>query len=106
MKRMLRVFLAVLIVASCMMAGCSKAEVKEEVRKEEKEIAYLYMPPLVGLMEEEAVGKLDNLGFYNFVVEYEASDSVEPGRVTRQSIPEHTTVGTDYEIKIWISDKK
>ena len=81
--------------------GCSEKTVEKE-----QKIAYLYMPSLVGMMEEEATGKLSDMGFYNFIVEYEMSELTEPGRVIRQSIPEHTTVGTDYEIKIWISQGK
>ena len=77
-----------------------------EAEMNEQKIAYLYMPSLVGMMEEEATGKLSDMGFYNCIVEYEMSELTEPGRVIRQSIPEHTTVGTDYEIKIWISQGK
>ncbi len=102
MKKYICLTLMLLLVAACLVTGCSK----EEAKKEEKKIAYLYMPSLVGMMEEEATGKLDEMGFYNYLVEYEESASVEEGRVIRQSIPEHTTVGTDYEIKVWICSKE
>lgn len=102
MKKYICLIAMLLLVVACMVTGCSK----EEAAKEEKKIAYLYMPSLVGMMEEEATGKLDEMGFYNYLVEYEESASVEEGRVIRQSIPEHTTVGTDYEIKVWICSKE
>ena len=102
MKKYIYIALMLLLVAACMVTGCSK----EEAAKEEKKIAYLYMPSLEGMMEEEAKGKLDEMGFYNYLVEYEESSAVEVGRVIRQSIQEHTTVGTDYEIKVWICSKE
>ncbi len=61
----------------------------EEVT-EAKKLVYLYMP------------KLEEVGFYNIKVEYETAPSGLVGTVTRQSIPENATVGTDYEIIIFI----
>ena len=46
--------------------------------------------------------KLEEVGFYNIKVEYETAPSGLVGTVTRQSIPENATVGTDYEIIIFI----
>ena len=95
------VIASLLMLSVLGLSGCSEKTVEKE-----QKIAYLYMPSLVGMMEEEATGKLSDMGFYNCIVEYEMSELTEPGRVIRQSIPEHTTVGTDYEIKIWISQGK
>ena len=102
MKKYIYLAALILLISVCLVTGCTK----ESPPEEEKTIAYFYMPSLVGMMEEEATGKLDDMGFYNIVVEYEASSQIEKGRVIRQSIPEHTTVGTDYEIKIWICSKE
>lgn len=73
----------------------------EEVT-EAKKLVYLYMPNLIGHSEEGAVKKLEEVGFYNIKVEYETAPSGLVGTVTRQSIPENATVGTDYEIIIFI----
>ena len=80
--------------------------VKEEaaVEKEAQKILYLYMPDVVGSMEEETLTKLDNLGFYNVKVVKEKSETAEAGRVVRQSIPPDTTVGTDFEITIYVAE--
>lgn len=73
-----------------------------ETTTEAKKLVYLYMPNLIGHSEEGAVKKLEEVGFYNIKVEYETAPSGLVGTVTRQSIPENATVGTDYEIIIFI----
>jgi dihydropteroate synthase len=73
-----------------------------EAATEAKKLVYLYMPNLIGHSEEGAVKKLEEVGFYNIKVEYETAPSGLVGTVTRQSIPENATVGTDYEIIIFI----
>lgn len=78
--------------------------VKVELKHEEHKIMHLYMPDLVGLTWEEANTKLKGMGFFNIVDEYETNESVEEGRVIRQSIPPETTVSTDYEIILYISE--
>ena len=64
MKKYSYIIVVILLIAVCLITGCSKVE----AAKEEKKIAYLYMPSLEGMMEEEAKGKLDEMGFYNYLV--------------------------------------
>ena len=78
--------------------------VKVTLKHEEHKIMHLYMPDLVGLTWEEADTKLRDMGFFNIVDEYETNESVEAGRVVRQSIPPETTVSTDFEIILYIAE--
>ena len=80
----------------------STAPDNTEAATEAKKLIYLYMPNLIGKSKEGAVKKLEEDGFYNIKVEYETAPEELTGTVTRQSIPENTTVGTDYEIIIFI----
>ena len=78
--------------------------VKVVLRREERKILNLYMPDVVGSTEEGARTKLKDLGFYNVVIEYEKIDGEVPGIVVRQSIPPKTTVSTEFEIIITVSE--
>ncbi len=78
--------------------------VKVVLAREEHKLMHLYMPDVVGRTEEEATTKLKELGFFNVAVIYEKSDTVESGRVIRQSIPPETTVSTEFEIILYISE--
>ena len=75
-----------------------------EITTEAKKLIYLYMPNLIGKSEEGAVKKLEEVGFYNIKVDYEAGPEGLSGTVVRQSIPENATVGTDFEIIIYIAE--
>ena len=75
-----------------------------ETTTEAKKLVYLYMPNLIGKSEEGAVNKLEEVGFYNFKVDYEAGPEGLSGTVIRQSIPENATVGTDFEIIIYVAE--
>ena len=55
-------------------------------------------------MEDSAFSKLNDIGFYNIKIEYEKTGSSEAGRVNRQSIPPNATVGTDFEIILYIEE--
>ena len=78
--------------------------VKIKLKREEHKLMHLYMPDVVGLTGDSAVDKLKELGFFNIITVYEQSDSVESGRVIRQSIPPETTVSTEFEITIYIAE--
>ena len=62
------------------------------------------MPDLVGASEEGAIKKLTDMGFYNVKTTHESSSSYEKGFVFSQSIPANTTVGTNYEITLHVSE--
>ena len=78
--------------------------VKVVLRREEHKLMHLYMPDVVGSTGESAEAKLKNLGFFNVVIAYEKNDSVESGRVIRQSIPPDTTVSTEFEIVLYVAE--
>ena len=78
--------------------------VKVVLRREEHKLMHLYMPEVVGLDVDSAKKKLKDLGFFNIVLEYEEDEYAETGRVIRQSIPPDTTVSTEFEIVLTISD--
>jgi hypothetical protein len=78
--------------------------VSDTAAEEPHQIKYVYMPDVVGSYEEGACEKLKNIGFYNVRVEYEPNENAEVGRVHRQSIPPNATVGTDYEIVLYIAE--
>ena len=75
-----------------------------EIENSELIIATLYMPDLVGTSEEGAIKKLTDMGFYNVKTTLESSSSYEKGFVFSQSIPANTTVGTNYEITLHVSE--
>lgn len=75
-----------------------------EIENSELIIATLYMPDLVGASEEGAIKKLTDMGFYNVKTTHESSSSYEKGFVFSQSIPANTTVGTNYEITLHVSE--
>lgn len=78
--------------------------VKVVLRREEHKLMHLYMPDVVGSTGESAEAKLKDLGFFNVVIAYEKNDSVESGRVIRQSIPPDTTVSTEFEIVLYVAE--
>ena len=78
--------------------------VKVVLKREEHKLMHLYMPDVVGLDVESAKKKLKDLGFFNIVLEYEDAEFSESGRVIKQSIPPDTTVSTEFEIVLTISD--
>ncbi len=78
---------------------------KTESPEPPHKIMHVYMPDVVGQMEESAYNKLSDIGFYNIKIEYETTGLSEAGRVNRQSIPPQTTAGTDFEITLYIESK-
>ena len=78
--------------------------VKVTLKREEHKLMHLYMPEVVGLDVDSAKKKLKDLGFFNIVLEYEEDEYAESGRVIKQSIPPDTTVSTEFEIVLTISD--
>ncbi len=95
------VILAIIVCAVLSLTSCGK---QEEAELAEKTIAYLYMPELIGVSEISALKKLEDMGFYNVKSEYGESSEYEKGFVYRQSIPANSTVGTDFEIILYVSD--
>ena len=77
---------------------------EQTTEKGDKTIAFFYMPDLIGLSEESALAKLDEMGFYNVTVEHIKTEHPPKGYVIRQSIPANTTTGTDFEIILQISE--
>jgi preprotein translocase subunit SecF len=75
-----------------------------ELDNTERIIATLYMPDLIGASEEGAIKKLKDMGFYNVKTKHESSSDYEKGFVFKQSIPANTTVGTDFEITLHVSE--
>lgn len=91
------------LIISIIIINHNKSE-KAESSVEPHKIMHVYMPDLVGHMEESASSKLYGIGFYNVKFEYEKTGQSESGRVNRQSIPPNTTVGTDFEIVLYIEE--
>ena len=100
----LTVILAIVIVGIIIVLVTNKnnKEQKAETPDTAHKIMHVYMPDVVGSMEESAHNKLSDIGFYNIRIEYEKTGMSEIGRVNRQSIPPNTTVGTDFEIILYI----
>lgn len=73
-------------------------EEKENQEKNEFEV-----PMLVGLSQEEAMGKLESCELIVEAVSYAYSDKVESGKVIDQSIPAGTMVESESNISLSIS---
>jgi PASTA domain. len=108
-KRSKTIFISILaaiaiIITIGIIVNINRTE-KTESPEPPHKIMHVYMPDVVGQMEESAYNKLSEIGFYNIKIEYVKTGLSEAGRVNRQSIPPQTTAGTDFEITLYIESK-
>ncbi len=106
-RKMILLTLILIIASGAVISGIIVNNIKGEKTESTEvphKILYVYMPDLVGHMEDSAFSKLNDIGFYNIKIEYEKTGSSEAGRVNRQSIPPNATVGTDFEIILYIEE--